>query len=87
MSTRSIEQDAFRLPRTKSPLKTKPKKRLPRPTANTVTVRDVAQRLLVCSATVYKLCAAGELVHVRISNAIRVAPTDLAEFIARRRRG
>jgi len=50
-----------------------------------LTVREVAQRLRVCPATVYKLCAAGELVHVRISNAIRVAPRELAEFLARRR--
>jgi excisionase family DNA binding protein len=50
-----------------------------------LTVREVAQRLRVCPATVYKLCAADELVHVRISNAIRVAPRDLAELIARRR--
>jgi excisionase family DNA binding protein len=49
-----------------------------------LTVREVAQLLRVCPATVYKICAAGELVHVRISNAIRVGPRDLAEFIARR---
>jgi excisionase family DNA binding protein len=52
-----------------------------------LTVHEVAQRLRICSATVYKLCAAGELVHVRISNAIRVPPRDLAEFIARGRAG
>jgi excisionase family DNA binding protein len=50
-----------------------------------LTVREVSQRLRVCPATVYKICAAGELVHVRISNAIRVAPNDLAQFIAVRR--
>jgi excisionase family DNA binding protein len=50
-----------------------------------LTVREIAQRLRVCSATVYKLCAAGELVHVRISNAIRFSPSELAEFLARRR--
>ena len=47
-----------------------------------LTVREVAQRLRVCPATVYKICAAGQLVHVRISNAIRVAPADLAHFMA-----
>ncbi len=36
----------------------------------------------ICAATVYKLCAAGDLVHVRISNAIRVAPPDLTHFMA-----
>ena len=50
-----------------------------------LTVREVAQYLRVCPATIYKLCDAGVLVHVRISNAIRVAPRNLAEFIARRR--
>jgi hypothetical protein len=38
-----------------------------------------------CTATVYKICAAGELVHVRISNAIRVAPDDLAQFMTAHR--
>ncbi len=47
-----------------------------------LTVREVAEHLRVCPATIYKLCAAGELVHVRISNAIRVAPADLAHFMA-----
>jgi hypothetical protein len=37
----------------------------------------------VCTATVYKLCdSEPELVHVRILNAVRVAPADLAAFIA-----
>jgi len=47
----------------------------------------VACRLGVCAATVYSLCARGELAHVRILNAIRIAPADLAAFIAERRRG
>jgi excisionase family DNA binding protein len=47
-----------------------------------LTVREVAHHLRVCAATVYKLCAAGDLVHVRISNAIRVAPPDLTHFMA-----
>ena len=47
-----------------------------------LTVREVAEHLRVCPATIYKLCDAGELVHVRISNAIRVAPPDLAHFMA-----
>ncbi len=50
-----------------------------------LSVRTVAARLAVSIATVYKLCAAGELVHVRISNAVRVAPADLTAFIACRR--
>jgi excisionase family DNA binding protein len=47
-----------------------------------LTVREVADHLRVCPATVYKLCDADELAHVRISNAIRVAPSDLAQFMA-----
>jgi len=51
-----------------------------------LTMREVAERLRLCRATVYKLCAEGELAHVRIANAIRVAPADLSQFIAGRRR-
>ena len=51
-----------------------------------LTMREVAQHLRLCRATVYKLCAAGELAHVRIANAIRVSPGDLSQFIAGRRR-
>jgi len=49
-------------------------------------VGEVARRLGVCTATIYSLCARGELSHVRVLNAIRVAPSDLASFIARHRR-
>jgi excisionase family DNA binding protein len=48
-------------------------------------VRDVANRLGVCTATVYALCDRGELRHIRISNAIRIAPADLEEFLDRKR--
>ena len=48
-----------------------------------LTVREVAARLSVSRATVYKLCAAGELAHVRVLGAIRVAPVNLAAFIER----
>ena len=44
----------------------------------------MAERLGVCRDTVYRLCDRGELLHVRIGNAIRIAPADLAEFIAQR---
>ena len=52
-----------------------------------LTVREVAALLSVCRATIYALCDRGELPHIRISNAIRVALRDLAEFIADRRSG
>jgi excisionase family DNA binding protein len=53
---------------------------------NLLTARQVAQRLSVGAATVYKLCERGELPHVRVSNAIRVLPADLEAFVAGRRR-
>jgi excisionase family DNA binding protein len=49
-----------------------------------LTVREVAERLAISTATVYALCDRGELPHVRISNAIRIDPADLAAFIAGR---
>ena len=52
---------------------------------NLLSVREVAARLSVCTATVYALAEHGELPHIRVSNAIRVAPDDLAAFIAARR--
>jgi excisionase family DNA binding protein len=48
-----------------------------------LTVREVAERLSVCTATVYRLCERGELPHVRVSNAIRVRPADVDAFLAR----
>jgi excisionase family DNA binding protein len=51
-----------------------------------LTVRDVAAQLGVCAATVYQLVSEGQLPHVRVLNAIRVAPGDLAAFIEAGRR-
>jgi excisionase family DNA binding protein len=52
-----------------------------------MSVRDTAEQLGLCTATVYGLCADGALPHIRILNAIRIAPADLEAFIASRRQG
>jgi excisionase family DNA binding protein len=52
-----------------------------------LSVRQVAERLGVSTATVYALCDRGELLHVRVSNAIRVLPADLQAFLGAGRRG
>jgi excisionase family DNA binding protein len=48
-----------------------------------LTVREVAARLCVSTATVYKLCSTGQLTHIRVLGAIRVAPGDLVAFTER----
>jgi excisionase family DNA binding protein len=53
--------------------------------ARLLSVREVAQRLAVCTATVYKLCDEGQLLHVHIMNAVRISEADLAAFVASRR--
>jgi excisionase family DNA binding protein len=48
-----------------------------------ITIQEAAGRLRVSTATVYKLCEAGKLPHVRIStHSIRIAAAVLADFIA-----
>jgi excisionase family DNA binding protein len=47
-------------------------------------VRQVAQLLGVCTATVYKWAADGSLPHVRIVNLVRIQPEDLNTFITKR---
>jgi excisionase family DNA binding protein len=49
-----------------------------------LTVSEVAKRLGVCAATVYKLCATGALQHVRVLNSIRVPGECLQAFVASR---
>src|SRR2546426_8511059 len=52
--------------------------------APVLSVREVAARLGVSKATVYGLVGRRELRHVRVANAIRVAPEDLVSFISTR---
>lgn len=49
-----------------------------------LSVREAAQKLKVSSSTIYALVARGELKCVRVSNAIRISPVALAEFIGGR---
>jgi excisionase family DNA binding protein len=49
-----------------------------------LTVREVAAVLGVATSTVYQLCAKGELRHCRVCNAIRLAASDVTEFVRKR---
>jgi len=42
-----------------------------------LTVTEVAAYLHVSTETVYRLCALGELRHIRVLNAITMAPSDV----------
>jgi excisionase family DNA binding protein len=42
------------------------------PAGPLLTVREAARVLRVSTATVYKLCARGELGHIRVLNSIRI---------------
>jgi excisionase family DNA binding protein len=46
-----------------------------------LTVRDVAERLRVCTATVYALVKRGGLEHVRVANCIRIAERSFARLV------
>ena len=46
-----------------------------------LSVREVADRLRVHRSTVYALCDRGELVHFRVSNAIRISAEALDAFL------
>lgn len=46
-----------------------------------LTPGEVAARLQVCRATVYKLCEAGQLGHARVGLAIRIAEQQLEAFL------
>jgi excisionase family DNA binding protein len=48
-----------------------------------LTVREAARVLGVSTATVYKLCARGAPPHVRLLNAVRIAPEALAAVAGR----
>jgi excisionase family DNA binding protein len=50
-----------------------------------LTVRQVANLLGMCPATVYRLCERGELPHYRIRNAIRVDVMEVKAMLQRSR--
>jgi len=50
-----------------------------------LTVRSMAGRLGVSTATANKLVAQGGLPHIRVANAIRIAPDEFGALIARLR--
>jgi excisionase family DNA binding protein len=49
-----------------------------------LTVKEVAARLRVCTATIYRLCTTGELPHLRVGATIRIREEDLRAFCCRR---
>lgn len=52
-----------------------------------LTVKEAAELSKVCEATIYALCAGGELPHVRIGmgrGAIRIDYTDLIGYLHRK---
>ena len=51
-----------------------------------LSVRQVAELLGVCPATVYALCDRRKLPHFRVLNAIRIDPRAVKRFLARTRR-
>jgi excisionase family DNA binding protein len=52
-----------------------------------LTVRAVAGRLGISTATLYKLCDRGDMARVRIGNAIRIEPAEVKALKARNRVG
>jgi excisionase family DNA binding protein len=50
-----------------------------------LSVRDVADRLQVSTASIYKLIDTGALPHLRVSNAIRIVPADVKAFVEAQR--
>lgn len=48
-----------------------------------LTVKEAAERLNVCAATVYRMCWRGDLPHLYVSNRLRIVPTDLDALVTR----
>lgn len=50
-------------------------------------VPQVAERLNVSASKVYELVAQNEISHVRVGGAIRFEESDIADFVAAKRKG
>jgi excisionase family DNA binding protein len=50
-----------------------------------LSIGDVAERVGVCRATVYRMVWRGDIPHIRVGAAIRIHPADLDRLLARRR--
>jgi excisionase family DNA binding protein len=51
------------------------------PLETLLSVREVAAQLSVSPATVYQLCAKGQLRAIRVSNSLRICPGDLKAYV------
>ncbi|WP_370644258.1 helix-turn-helix domain-containing protein [Myxococcus sp. RHSTA-1-4] len=51
-----------------------------------LTVREIAERLGVCGALIYRLCSQGRLPHLRVSKTIPFRPSDNAPLAPQRLR-
>ncbi len=47
-----------------------------------MSVREAAKALGVCTAVVCRLVDSGQLGHVRVANAIRISPRDVAAYVS-----
>jgi len=56
---------------------------LQEPAGALLSVREVAKLLGVSTPIVYRLCELGDLAHVHVSHAIRIAPEAVAGFLER----
>ena len=80
-----IDNDA---PSQRTPLETTIRKDFASPLlpdfSASLTVKEVATLLRVCTATVYRLCTSRELQHFRVGATIRIREADLRAFCCRR---
>ena len=59
---------------------------LPEKSRGLISPAEAADRLGVCRATVYKLCARGQVPHLRIGSSVRLSLADVVAALARKQR-